>query len=139
MVQMRSALAGIPVARAMITQFHALGPDDPLQDAVELTLSTAQKDFPVVERGGVVGVLTQAELFRALAQDGQSGRVAEVMNRDFETADAFEMLEPVLQRLQTGDCPIVPVLRAGLLVGIVTRDNVGEFLSIQSAVKTDRA
>jgi len=138
MVQMRSALAGIPVAEAMITEFHAIGPDEPLQNAVALTLSTAQKDFPVIDHGQLIGVLTQAKLFRALAEDGKSARVAEVMDREFETADSLEMLEPVLARLQTCDCPMVPVLRAGMLVGIVTRDNIGEFLSIRSAVGSGR-
>ncbi|HEX9699322.1 MAG TPA: site-2 protease family protein [Acidobacteriota bacterium] len=134
MVQVRSALSGIPVARAMITEFHSIGPEEPLQNAVALTLSTAQRDFPVIEHGEVVGVLTQRELFRALAEDGQLAAVSEVMNRDFETADSFEMLEPVLQRLQTCDCAMMPVVRGGRLVGIITADNIGEFLSIQSAV-----
>ena len=138
-VQMRSALSGIPVARAMITEFHALRPEDPLQQAVTLTLSTAQKDFPVVSDGGLVGVLTQNDLFRSLAEDGRRRQVVEVMRRDFATADSFEMLEPVLERLQGSDCAMIPVLRYGALVGIVTTDNIGEFLTIQAAVGSQRA
>lgn len=138
MVQMRSALAGIPVSHAMITEFHALTPDEPLSTAVSLTLATAQKDFPVVQQGEVVGVLAQAELFRALAQDGQHVAVREVMTSDFATADSFEMLEPVLARLQTCECSTIPVLRAGVLVGVVTSDNISEFLSIQSAMRPGR-
>ena len=138
-VQMRSALSGIPVARAMITEFHALRPEDPLQQAVTLTLSTAQKDFPVVSDGGLVGVLTQNDLFRSLAEDGRRPQVVEVMRRDFATADSFEMLEPVLERLQGSDCAMIPVLRYGALVGIVTTDNIGEFLTIQAAVGSQRA
>jgi len=138
MVQMRSALAGIPVSNAMITEFHALTPDEPLSEAVSLTLATAQKDFPVVEHGEVVGVLAQAELFRSLAEDGQHVAVREVMTSDFATADSFEMLEPVLARLQSCACSTIPVLRAGVLVGIVTSDNISEFLSIQSAMGPGR-
>jgi len=134
-VQMRSALSGVPVAQAMITEFHAVTPDEPLSHAVSLTLSTAQKDFPVVEMGIVVGVLTQAELFRAIANDGQGILVGSIMDRNFETADSFEMLGPVMQRLQASQCSMIPVLRAGSLVGIVTTDNIGELLSIQSAMK----
>jgi len=135
MVRMRSSLSGIPVADAMITEFHTLDPQDPLAHAVSLTLTTAQKDFPVVELGYVVGVLTQAELFRALAEDGQQVRVGTVMDRVFETADSYEMLEPVLQRLQACACSTIPVLRSGALVGLVTSDNIGEFLRIQSAMR----
>lgn len=139
MVQMRSALAGIPVAQAMITEFHTLDPQDPLAHAVSLTLTTAQKDFPVVEVGEVVGVLSQAELFRALAEGGQQVAVGTVMERDFDTADSYEMLEPVLERLQGRSSPIVPVLRGGALVGIVTSDNIAEFLDIRSAMRPRRA
>jgi predicted transcriptional regulator len=138
MVQVRSAVAGIPVAHAMITEFHALTPGEPLSTAVSLTLTTAQKDFPVVEHGEVVGVLTQAELFRALAEDGQHIAVREVMTTDFATADSFETLEPVLARLQECACSMIPVLRSGVLVGIVTSDNISEFLSIQSAMSPGR-
>ena len=138
-VQMRSALSGIPVAHVMITQFHTLAPDEPLSNAVSLTLTTAQKDFPVVEMGTVVGVLTQADLVRALADGGQATPVGNVMDRDFDTADSLEMLEPVLQRLQASNCSTIPVLRAGSLTGIVTTDNIGEFVSIQSAIKPGRA
>lgn len=139
MVRMRSALSGIPVAHAMITEFHTLDPQQPLAHAVSLTLTTAQKDFPVVELGQVVGVLTQAELFRALAEDGQQVPVGSVMNREFETADSYQMLEPVLQRLQACACSTIPVLRSGALVGIVTADNIGEFLRIQAAVGSQRS
>ncbi len=138
-VQVRSALAGIPVSHAMITEFHALTPDEPLSTAVTLTLTTAQKDFPVVEHGTVIGVLAQAELFRALAEDGQHVPVREVMTTDFATADSFEMLEPVLARLQSCSCSTIPVLRAGVLVGVVTSDNISEFLSIQSAMTPGRS
>jgi Zn-dependent protease len=139
MVQMRSALSGIPVAHAMITEFHTLDPKDPLSHAVSLTLTTAQKDFPVVELGTLVGVLTQSELFRALAEGGQQVPVGSVMRRDFETADSFEMLEPVLERLQVCACSVIPVLRAGALVGIVTSDNIAEYLQIRSAIRPRRA
>jgi hypothetical protein len=43
------------------------------------------------------------------------------------------MLETVLGRLQGRDCHTIPVLEHGALVGLVTMDNVGEFLMIQSA------
>lgn len=139
MVQMRTALAGTPVMQAMITEFHTLDPRDPLSQAVALTLTTTQKDFPVVELGKLVGILTQAELFRALAEGGQEVPVGSVMSRDFETADPYELLEPVLERLQAQAASIVPVLRSGALVGLVTSDNVGELLSIRSAMRPGNA
>ena len=49
------------------------------------------------------------------------------------------MLETAFARLQTCECHTLPVLHQGRLVGLVTDDNVGEFLMIQSALRTDKA
>jgi predicted transcriptional regulator len=57
-----------------------------------------------------------------------------VMRRDVQIADAFEMLETVSARLQECDCHTLPVVRNGQLVGLVTMENIGEFLMIQSAL-----
>ena len=48
------------------------------------------------------------------------------------------MLEAALVRLQDSRCPVLPVLADGHLVGIVTADNVGEFIMIQGALKPPR-
>jgi predicted transcriptional regulator len=65
--------------------------------------------------------------------------VGTVMEREFDTADSYEMLEPVLERLQASASSLIPVLRFGALVGVVTTDNIGEFLNIQSAIRPRRA
>lgn len=139
MVQMRSSLGGIPISRAMITDFHTLAPQSTLSQAIELTLSGEQKDFPVVEDSRVVGVLTQKDLLHALAKRGPHVAVGDAMQREFETADASEMLETAFQRLAACACRTAPVSFQGRLVGLVTMDNIGEFLAIQGALGKGRA
>jgi CBS domain-containing protein len=139
MTQMRSALGGIPVRRAMLTRFDSLSPSDTLDRAIELILAGSQHDFPVAEAGRVVGVLTRDRLFRALAQRELGWTVADVMERDEGAVEASEMLEAVLSRLQGSGRGIAPVVHAGRLVGLLTLDNVGEFLAIQSALERRRA
>ena len=68
------ALGGIPVSRAMVTDFHTLQPDDTLARAVELTLEGTQRDFPVVEDDRVVGVLRQNDMLAALAARARTAR-----------------------------------------------------------------
>ena len=134
LVQMRSALGGIPVSRAMLTDFRTVSPRSTLGDVVDLTLTGSQKDFPVVEDGLVVGVLTQGDLLIALARGGSGISVAAVMQRDVHAADSHDMLGQVLAGLEQRQCSTLPVTHAGQLVGIVTMDNVGEFLRIQAAL-----
>ena len=132
-VQMKSALAGIPLRRAMLTHFRALTPTSTLGDAIDLLLTGSQQDFPVVVNGRVEGMLTRSDLVKALTRSGRDASVRDVMTRECSAADASEMLETVLGRLQGRDCHTIPVLEHGALIGLVTMDNVGEFLTIQAA------
>jgi Zn-dependent protease/predicted transcriptional regulator len=133
MTQVRSALGGIPLERAMITDFRTLSPGDPLARAVDLLLAGTQQDFPVVDGDRVVGILTRADLLAALARQDRDLPVESVMRRDFCVADATDMIDVALQRLQEHDCHTIPILRNGVLAGMLTMDNVGEFLSVQTA------
>ena len=138
MVQMKTSLGGIPVGRAMLTDFQVLSPHDLLGHAVKLILSGSQTDFPVVEGDAVIGVLTRRDILAALSRQGEDVLVASVMRREFQTVDANEMLEPAFARLQTCDCHTIPVTSRGQLVGLLTTDNIGEFLMIQSALRQPR-
>jgi Zn-dependent protease/CBS domain-containing protein len=135
LVQIKSALGSIPISRAMLRDFRAVSPTDTLQQVTDLILAGSQQDFPVVADGAVVGILTRRALMNALAQRGGESRVAEVMERDFHTASPNDMLEPLFLAMQSQErCRIVPVVRQGQLVGLVTPENIGEFLMIQSAL-----
>lgn len=135
LVQMRSALDGIPIMRAMITDFRALRPDDPLARAVEHVVAGFQQDFPVVEGDRLVGVLTRNDLTTALGRYGPEARVGDVMQREFVTADPREMLQTAFARLQERGCHTLPVVQDGRLVGLVTADNLAEVLMIQQALR----
>ena len=136
-VQMRTGLSGIPVSRAMLTNFQTVAPDDPGQRVLELILAGSQQDFPVVERGQggpVAGVLLRSDVLKALAQRASDWRVRDIMRREFEVVDAADMLDTALARLQSCNCHTLPVTSRGALVGLLTMENVGEFLLIQSAL-----
>ena len=82
MVQMRNSISGIPVTLAMQTNFETLSPTDRLDRVVSLILAGSQQDFPVVEDGQFVGVLTRDDFIRALSERGQNTPVADVVRRN---------------------------------------------------------
>jgi predicted transcriptional regulator len=86
----------------------------------------------------VTGLLTRSDLLAALARQGQTEPVSNIMRRDFVVVDSYDMLETAFARLQECGCPILPVTRNGNLVGLVTSENVGEFLMIQAALGSAR-
>jgi Mg/Co/Ni transporter MgtE len=77
-------------------------------------------------------MLTRSDLVKALPQRGRAALVADSM-RECPVAQASEMLETVFGRIQGRDCHTIPVLEHGALIGLVTMDNVGEFLMIHAA------
>ena len=135
MVQIKYALGGIPVSRAMLTDFRILSPTDRLEEPVNLLLQGNQQDFPVVFGDEIVGVLTRSDLLNGLAKSGPDATVQEYMRREFVTADPLEMLENAFARLQQCDCHTMPVVQNGKLVGLLTSDNLGEFMMVQSALQ----
>jgi CBS domain-containing protein len=121
----------------MITRFETLAPDDSLQVAAELLLATHQQDFPVVDAWGrVVGVLSRSTLLRGLAEHGPSTAVLEVMDREIAVVQPSTRMEQVLGNLQGNPVKPVLVIDDGTLVGMVTLENVAEFIEITRRTPT---
>ncbi|MDJ0913586.1 MAG: CBS domain-containing protein [Desulfobacterales bacterium] len=133
--QLKSAVGGIPVQQAMLTDFKTLQRNDNLERAVELTIAGNQKDFPVVDNGHIEGVLTQTDLLKALSQRDQHPTVTSAIQKEFVTVDSLEMLESAFEKLKDCNCHTLPVVRNGRLVGLLTMDNIGEYMRIQGALQ----
>jgi len=137
-VQMRSAFDGVPVARAMLREFHVLRRSAPLSQAVELLLAGSQQDFPVIEDEpgqAAVGMLTRADLLTALAGGDTSRPVRDVLKSSCGIAHPLELLEPVFRRMSESGCSSIPVVDdGGRVVGLLTLENVGEMAAIHAAL-----
>jgi Zn-dependent protease/predicted transcriptional regulator len=138
MVQMRSALSGIPVQDAMITRFHTLRPDDPLSAATKHLIAGFQQEFPVVEGERLVGMLTHNDLAEGLRQHGPDVPVSGFMKQQFATAEPREMLNTALARLHNGTTHMMAVTQDGRLLGLLTAENLAEVLMVQEALADRR-
>jgi len=136
MVQMKNSVSGIPVTRAMLTDFKTLSPRDSLSQVVALILAGSQHDFPVVDANGrVAGILERDAFMRALTQHGQSASVMDFISTDLPEVDSYEMLEMALMKLQETGTKTLPVTHGGQLVGLITAENITEYLMIRSALR----
>ena len=86
-----------------------------------------------------VGVLTRSDIVTGLEKHGPAALVCDVMNTAVGSVDASEMLDGVFQRMKSEGCSALPVTRAGKLVGLLTLENVGEFVMVQAALRKARA
>jgi Zn-dependent protease/CBS domain-containing protein len=134
-VQVRSVLSNAPMRAAMFTDFAILRSSDALAEAVRFALNGSQRDFPVVDAGKVTGMVTESDMLAALSTDGPEQPVGSVMRREFPVADSSETLEAVFRRLQEDGAGTIPVVSNGVLVGLVTMENLREYLMIQAALK----
>lgn len=134
--EMKSSFSGATVRDAMLTDFKTLAPGDTLRDATRLLLAGSQQDFPVVDRGALVGILTHRDLFAALRERGEHAVVADVMRCEFAVLAAADPLETALAPENVEKGLAMPVLADGRLIGLVTAENVGEFFMVRSALQS---
>lgn len=133
MTQQVASTAGYRVRDAMVTKFETLRHGETLETAVRHLLSSHQQDFPVVHGDMVLGVLTRQHLLEALAAEGQGALVSAATQRevprvgpDMDLAVAFDLLK------QSNGAPLL-VFEGDRLLGMVTIENLVEFISIARA------
>jgi Zn-dependent protease len=131
----RQLTQGVPVRAAMVTDFRTLSHGQTVRDAADLLLATSQQDFPVMNGGQVIGLLSRGTLLRAMAQYGPESYVAGVMERDFLKLDpSMDLSEAMMLLAQAGTCALV--MDGGQLLGLLTSENLTEFLLLRRIDRT---
>jgi Zn-dependent protease/CBS domain-containing protein len=131
MEQLRSSLRGVSVGDAMVAEFRTLSPETPLDTAAKLLATGFQHDFPVVEDGRIIGVLTRPDILRGLATSPRDATVARVMHRAFPIAGSHEQLDSVLGRMPPDGSSVI-VLHDENVVGILDPTHVGDVLAARA-------
>jgi Zn-dependent protease/CBS domain-containing protein len=124
-VHVQKSLRGVTVGSAMATHFRVLAPRETVAHAAAHVLSGFQDDFPVVDGGAVVGVLSRGVLLRALASEARETFIADLMQKQFVLADDREALTDAMRRLDGAPSDVVPVMHDGALVGMLTSERMG--------------
>ena len=132
---MHLPVGNISVQHIMLRDVQTLRPDDTLGDAADRVLAGWREDFPVVFGEHVLGMLTREDMTRYLSESGPATRIRDAMRRDIATIDPRLRLEHALVMIRQCNCRSLPVTQDGKLVGLLTLDTVGEFLSIHSALR----
>jgi len=132
-VAMRAASRRLLARDAMITRYQSLTPEDSIDIAANTLIRTTQHEFPVLNpNGSLLGFVTRAALFTALAGDGSRMRpVSEIQETDIPRVAATDGLETVLDLLHKGAPAIAVCDRNNRLTGYITRENVGELMVVK--------
>lgn len=127
--RVKHTLGEAVVSQAMTRSPHALKVNDSLSKAVELTLSTSQADFPVLEWGGnkVAGLIGEVDLLRGLQSLGAGAAAREIMRTPIAYASPDEPLHAAQQKMLKNRMRALPVLDPeGGLLGLLTVDDINE-------------
>jgi stage IV sporulation protein FB len=132
MVMVRSVLGELKVGQAYSRQAKWLSPHSTLREAVELTLSSFQSDFPVCEGSRLVGLLTHTQLVEALSRGGPEQTVGSSMRANITPLSPGDRLVDAQNRLIEERVDALPVEEAGQFVGLVTSRDIGEVFQLAS-------
>lgn len=132
--QMTDLARHLTVRDAMMTDLATLGDDATIDDAIDLLLRTPQQEFPVLDAAGRLrGVLTRNAMIAALKKTGGATPVTSAMHTDLPAVDASTPFDQAFARMNSSGCPALPVLDGdGRLTGLITPENVGELMLVQS-------
>lgn len=121
-------------ARSLMTP-HAttVNEDAPLREVARTLLTSGFGGVPVVGSGGaLVGFLSQLDLAQALLDGKLDGNTAaEVMTKSVVSIDEFATTDEVIRLLRAHKIHHLPVVREGVVVGIITpMDVIRHFVKI---------
>ena len=137
--KLRGASLGALASDLMITRFETLRPDEPVERAGQALIQTHQREFLVVDgQGRLQGVLTRDQIAGAIRKGPSDAAISGVMDRDVPVVSPLHLADHVVQLLQ-GGAPAVAVLEAGELIGMITLDNVTEYILLADSRRTRRS
>lgn len=113
----------------MAEHYATVNPDQSLAAAVRTILEYHQSAAPVVDaQQQLVGVLSEADCMRATLLEGYFNEgvalVKDQMSAELDTVSPDEELSSVSDMFLKNNRRMMPVVEAGILVGIISRQDI---------------
>jgi Zn-dependent protease/predicted transcriptional regulator len=127
------------VRDAMLTRFRTIESGQSLEAAAHMLLEGSQQDFPVMAGEEAIGLLARSDIARGLATEGPTGYVAGHMKRDYKRASPDDPLDKALELFSKEDPNPLLVIEGDHLVGMLTAENLSEFIMLEHARQQARS
>jgi CBS domain-containing protein len=129
MVKQRELTSGLTVSDVMGTKPHTetVTPDHTFGQVLDSVIHGYQEDFPVLDDGKLVGMLTREEIMTAAHSPERYSSVRDLMKTNVLTISSqADLFEDGLRILQQSGLRALPVTENGELVGMLTIEDVGQ-------------
>jgi CBS domain-containing protein len=133
LARLRASMSGANVTNAMYTHFETLAASESVGSAAARMIRSPQQDYPVLDGERLIGVLGQREAVELLARGRRDVRLAQVVAGNVSAARPTDDLETVGLRVLAGRNAAVAVVDGIQVIGMVTRESLGEFLALREA------
>jgi Zn-dependent protease/CBS domain-containing protein len=129
MVKQQELTRGLTVSDVMGTKprTETVTPNHTFGQVLELIIHGYQEDFPVLDDGKLVGMLTRDEIMAAAHSPERYSSVRDLMKTNVPTISSqADLFEDGLRILQQSGLRALPVTKNGELVGMLTIEDVGQ-------------
>ena len=129
-VKTSSGFSGVRsiVDQVMSTQCRVFHPDDSVSLAMIELARGEQQDFPVIDQGAIRGLLCRRDILLRVPDLGSDISIKNIMRVDYPVIKREDSMQRVLEKLDQSPGVSVPVLEGDRMLGLVTADQVLEYL-----------
>lgn len=117
----------VPVLRAkhiMSSPVRTILSFETVERAHELMFQTGHSGLPVISDNKLVGIVTKKDIEKAMKHGLKNAPVKAIMSTNLKVADVETSLNQVRRIMAEADIGRIPVLKDGILVGIITRTDL---------------
>lgn len=132
LVQLKSAITGVPVSAAMLRRVESVSSEQPLEDAAAMLLRGGLNQLPVIDHGNPVGVITRSDVATALSHAGPNATVGNAPQHTVVMVSPADSLDLVLDRLRQSPDSVALVVDHGLPVGVLTAEHLAAYVALHS-------
>lgn len=119
------------INKIMHSNIIKLKAEDTLNKALDIMNENKINGAPVVgDDGNLVGMIVKADIYRFLMEEGhyETCPVDWVMSKKVITASRNEDILDIAKRLRENDIISVPIIDNGVMVGIVTIEDIMDYI-----------
>ncbi|MCL4201852.1 MAG: site-2 protease family protein [Pirellulaceae bacterium] len=141
MARVQQQTSGVNTGDLMQRHFQTVQARARVADLAPWLPRTSQRDFPVIDGRRMVGMIRDTDVLAAMASGQGERLVGEMMRRDVPTAMRDDEVLESFATMQNKGLGSLPVADAGMLVGLLSQEQVRrwlEFLHSHSTPSTTR-
>ena len=132
-VEITETLKRLKVKDILPDGYLSVGTDTKLSKVLEMIFHSHQEDFPVIDSGTLVGIVTRADIISAIHQFGVEKTVKDIMIKNFPSAGPLDSLTKIHKLMEESGLRAIPIMEAGKLAGLITMEDLGKIYALMSA------